>query len=692
MGRFLAQLLRTLIPTLIGALLLSAGFVYWLAAVTGRVGVGGVVFLVGLPLLIVAAGRVATRWLGLFPNAGFRLPLDLLLGFVVVTPCVFILDAFTPLPSIGCWLMVAAGTAAAGVASRPREVGEASPERPGWAAAWGLFAVALALVAATLWTQELRPYKLASEQAVVYRPWSDLFVHAQMTGLLASNRPMASLGNPDLAGEPLPIYHYGSYVYPAGLSAFAGVSAFDAAAAFWVPLGLLLMGLAAYALAAEWKGDAAGLAALAAVLLLPDAPAYGIPLKWYGFFWLLTVAPAALYGIAGGAAALLLVTRSAAAARPASNRRLLWAGLAVAASTLLLKAQIFIVVLPLVVLWSVWFANRWTVARRAMITVGLFAAGVGGLLVQERLGIGPRLLPSLSDLGHRWYFGAITTNISPGIWRDALSPPHGPIVVKLLVILIEVLVGPLGLLIILVAGLLTVRAIRRTLTPLDAVPALAVALHLGVSILPGSNVRGAIDEVWHRPFVWVVFLVLAWSAAQLGPLLDTRRNRLLLGLVAVCLIVVPLRLGGNIESALTVNSNLTYVSLPRGLVDCADFLRTHTAESAVVQDVPKMDFPVLASLAERRAFLGRDLSFWQVYYPASTAEAEATARQNTLRRLLTAKTAPDVQALLEQTGINWLVFGPGERPDWPAEVFGRPLYESHGYAVFRGRPAAGSGG
>jgi hypothetical protein len=119
---------------------------------------------------------------------------------------------------------------------------------------------------------------------------------------------MISLGDPDVAGLRLPAYHYGSYVYAAAVEAMAGVSGMDAVMAFWIPFGVLVLGLAASALAAEWWGDGVGLTALAAVLLLlSDASKYAIPVQWYSFDWLLAVAPGLPYGIAGGAVAMTLI-------------------------------------------------------------------------------------------------------------------------------------------------------------------------------------------------------------------------------------------------------------------------------------------------------------------------------------------------------------------------------------------------
>ena len=320
MTRSTTRTRRAEAETLGRSLLVSATMIYWTTSVSGWAGVGGVAFLLLLPLLLVAAGRVAVALMRMTPRAAFRRPLEMLLGFTAVTPAVFALDAFTPLPSVLCWIAVGVAVAAAGstlwLRRRGTEVGPSADTRAAAASpARGALVLVLAPLGATLWTQGLPPYRVDSPQGVVFRPWSDPFVHAQVTGQLAAAAPMRRLGNPGLFGEPLPVYHYGSYVNAAGAEAWSGATAFDAVVSLWIPLGLLPMGLSAYALGAECWGDAGGLPALCAALLLPDGSPDGVPVEWFSYHWLLAVAPAGPYGIAGGAAALVLVT----SARPAAT-------------------------------------------------------------------------------------------------------------------------------------------------------------------------------------------------------------------------------------------------------------------------------------------------------------------------------------------------------------------------------------
>ena len=151
-----------------------------------------------------------------------------------------------------------------------------------------------------------------------------------------------------------------------------------------------------------------------------------------------------------------------------------------------------------------------------------------------------------------------------------------------------------------------------------------------------------------------------------------------LAVAAGCFLIVPLHFGRRIQQALDAAPGPVSTRLPPGLVESAAFLRTRAAASDVVRGVSKADVPFLGSLAERRTYLGRDPSFWQSYYPGSPDQAVAQNHQATLRRLLAVDRADAVRSLLDQTGIDWFVFGPGKVPAWPPEVLGRPAFESHG--------------
>ena len=128
---------------------------------------------------------------------------------------------------------------------------------------------------------------------------------------------LIQLGNYEWQGFPAVFYHYASYSLASCLAKVGHVSAYVTVVGFWAPFGSFLTGLASYALARAIWSQGAGLAALMATSLIPDAWLLNVAHPIYGYFWLQQVAPAGLYGVATAGTALILVARGASQERRA---------------------------------------------------------------------------------------------------------------------------------------------------------------------------------------------------------------------------------------------------------------------------------------------------------------------------------------------------------------------------------------
>ena len=277
--------------------------------------------------------------------------------------------------------------------------------------------VFLALAAATLWTQDLRPYLVGDGGDVRLRPWIDFFFHADLVGQYCSDRSIWSMGDPDLFGERLPFYHYASYLLPACVSAWTGQSANDTIATFWLPFGFLLVGLAAYTLAGVLWGSPAGLAALIGVLLVPDSSTYGVGCGWYSFHWLVAVGGGLLYGIAGGAVVVLLIVKGI---RP-TNWTLISSGVVLAFLNILLKAHIFVIGFPVLVAWFVLFKDGWSTGRRLVVGSAIAVMAGAAILVADRLKFGPLFIPFHRYHGIGEYVRAVAGQVPADSWEGASS-------------------------------------------------------------------------------------------------------------------------------------------------------------------------------------------------------------------------------------------------------------------------------
>ena len=238
--------------------------------------------------------------------------------------------------------------------------------------------------------------------------------------------------------------------------------------------------------------------------------------------------------------------------------------------------------------------------------------------------------------------------------------------------------------------------ILKKLQPEDAIPALSLAFYLYLVFLTPSNTRGTPDELWHRPFVWVYFLLAVWGWGKSFYLLTTSRfgtPKVLPAVMAVAgiaLLVVPLERGKVIQSVGTqADSGYTNVPIPSDFLACARFLRDHAGKLDVVQNDPYdknlnlvLPEPVLGSLSERRCYLGLPLRYWTDFGTDPSARAESVRRQKILEDLRNSDSMDRLFELADRTGIRWYLANPSEALKWPAEILDHPAYVSGQYRVY----------
>ncbi len=664
----------------------------WAWAVTGSPPPARAVLLCLVwPAVALRAGRALTAALGL--GAAFALPF--VVGNAALALGLMLVKLTVPVPTpVAVW----AGLGLAWFV--PRLLPDRRPQRdPFRTPAGELFAVLLCLAAATAWNRFEFPPTAAAGETVVYKPWSDHFTHATLVARMLERDPIPRIGNYECKGLPALAYHYASYAFPAAYAAVARCSAYDSLCAVWVPLGLALLGLSAYALGRTLWGHGAGLGAVAGALLLPDTLALPVANPMLGYFNILVVGPASLYGIAVAASALVAVADGARR----GDRRGLAGALALAASVVCFKLHVFLASFPLTVGLAILTCRGVSPGRRALAlaAAGLVAALAIGL--NDCYEFGPAMRPSLEGGG--FYFRALAGQpmakgygerfrvfLAEGGFRAHFG--RAALLLSLTTFGAFVLLYPLTLL----AALR-----RRSLRSADLIPLGAAAIYLAMALgLPENRVYGSPEELQHRQFVWAYFVVAGLTAARLVALLGARlpdRVRALGPALCVALLAVPAGLGGAVHHQRTTWGVAgTEVKLPRGLVACARFIRHHGPVSALVQDSDLGEQShILSSLAQRRAFLAHP-DDWASIHKRRHAGRCAEARRQ-LEALKQARTAAELRAGVQATGIRWYLQRPGACVAWPPELRDRSAFEADGYRVYDLRALlrapverAGSGG
>ena len=124
-----------------------------------------------------------------------------------------------------------------------------------------------------------------------------------------------------MAGVPARLYHYGAYLTPALIRQASGLRSYAAFAGILAPMGVFFTGLGAYALFGSFWGRWPGLAAAAALLLLPDgAQQGGMQNTFMSYHWLTQISPSASYGLALLALAWLFVLLGCKRGQPLAAR------------------------------------------------------------------------------------------------------------------------------------------------------------------------------------------------------------------------------------------------------------------------------------------------------------------------------------------------------------------------------------
>jgi hypothetical protein len=544
----------------------------------------------------------------------------------------------------------------------------------------GLLSIIVSLVAATGWSQDLISPTSAVKGGVVFKPWSDFFFHATVVARSLGVQTLSQVGNYEWKGFPAIFYHYASYSITLCLAKAGSLPAYATVVGFWAPFGSFLTGLTSYALGRAIWSQGAGLAALMATFLIPDASLLNIAHPMSGYFWLQHVSPGGLYGVAIAGTGLILIAQGARD----GQRAWIATGVVVGALVVFFKIQIFAAAFPLLLSFAI---LAWPLRKhlRWLVFGGCVAAGVALLPLANRFYIGPNVRFDLS--GSAWYW-KLLANMARGTrvesWYQVFNVGH-PFPSHLAQAIGLLLVNALGIVAVVAPLVWLLAAWRKRWQAPEGMSLAAVAILLLMTFSLGGN--GTSDnayELIHRPFVWAYWLVGSLTAGRLFSTIAASRPRLWIRAIVVttiALTLVPVCYGSGLQRGKWSGGNVhSSLHVDRGLIDCAHYIRSQPPADAVTQDSHLDKFLILAGLSERPSFAAR-LDAWT---RASKAFRESPYQQQLrkLQSLQQATNVPDLQRSVRETGIRWYVVHPGDTSFWPAEFRDRPLFESDGYKVY----------
>lgn len=655
---------------LVAVSLIAAVVAGWAALAGGSFSIGTLVACEALFLAFYLTGSLVASLPRVASEVSFGLPLRLLFGYAVVNTALLGLAWLSPLGIVANFCAVLTLVAVLGFAAGERK------QIPTESA--NLWVVALCLVATSLWCQDSLQPRTVQGDTVVFKPWVDGFYHAVQLRIFGASHGAASLEDWRLAGVPARPYHYGMYLTPAFIKQASGMASYPAFAGILAPVGVFFTGLGAYAFFASLWGAWPGLAAAAALLLLPDGAQQGMQNPFMSYHWLTQISPSATHGLALLAVAWLFVIRGCTR----GSRAQLFTGWAFATSVLGYKLHYFVAsALLLLLVPALFFRAKLGVRRRALWVVGACVTYAIALHVGAKVPGVPRIVFDGSSAGE--ILRLVLTFARPGVLRDHAVQhmgPHFSMTSNLLFGVPYVLLSAFGVLLpLLVALALWLR--RRTAPLYVLFPLLLIGnfllMFFGLALDFTSSTP---DELSHRPIMIVYFFSVAWLGGALGLTLgkSARLSRwappITLGLAAM-LMLVPARCGAGVQKMWAM-PQMSPVRVPVPLVQVADYIREHGPASDVFQDSQFDRIYVLAALSERRTFVAHTMTLMP--FRAETVEARTT----TVDRFMRTRQPGVISATARAFRFRWFVLHPGDRVAWPSDIANQPALEAGPFKLY----------
>jgi len=627
-------------------------------------------------LAFYLVGSLFAAWRPVAAGALFDLPLRLLIGYAAVNTALLVLAWLSPLGIVANFGIVVgvlvAVAAALLVAVRP-------VRRARRADSVGLVVVGLSLAAATLWCQDSLHPTAVEGNTIAFKPWIDGFYHAVHLRIFGAAHGASTIEDFRMAGVPARLYHYGAYMTPALIRQASGLRSYAVFAGILAPMGVFFTGLGAYALFGSFWGAWPGLAAAAALLLLPDGAQQGMQNTFMSYHWLTQISPSASYGLALLALAWLFVLLGC----KEGSRLQLVMGWLIAGVLAVYKLHFFIAsALLLLVVPALFFRGPLRARTRALWVASALAAYAATIVSVQRVPGVPTIRFDGSGVGE--IFKLVMQFASRGPLRDFLEGHLGvdhSVLSNLAVGAPYVLLSALGLF----APLLVILAIRlrkRTSALLVFFPLLLVANFLAMFLGLALDFRSSTpDELSHRPVMIVTFAVMAWTGGAAALLLfeSPRLRRIarptLIGL-CVLLLAVPAFLGAGVQRIWAMRM-FSPVRVPIGLVRAAEYARDHGDSRDILQDSQFDRTCTVAALAERSPYAARTLTIMS--YNGDLLQRRIAS----IESFMELRDAASIAATAQQLGLRWFLLDPGDQIRWPDEIAQRPAFERDGYRLYR---------
>ena len=543
-------------------------------------------------------------------------------------------------------------------------------------------------VVVTVWAREALASVRGAEATGVFRVWNDFLLQAAEIKYL-EDYPSFARHSMYLADTPQPLYHRASYALSAVYSWVTKDTELGTSTYFWMPTGIILLGVGAYGLGTALAGRVAGGISAMALFMLPDASMYGLRNGYFAFHWLIQVAPGAGYALA-----LVLIGLAVYVVGVVNSRfqLVLVAGLfAVISATFRVHIAIPAIVLLTCLLLLGWRpAKPWhrSGAILAMLLIGLLA-----MLFMETVTFAPHLLTGQRDgllyidavhaatpTAYEGFYAKATAGIDD-IWKGVIG---------------YALMLPAQYGLILPALLMLIILRRRSSSivwAVDAIPFLLLAVHCAITFLLPTPGNGDITEWSHRSFVLLYVVLLVFMVSWMWPMVSGVyvRARKVGGLEVVggmivfsIGMIVPWQYGKRVqEGSLRDGPSACATVISDDMFNMSRYVREYsrTGDRMLMSNSDPMALGV--ALTGLQAYVSRVQLFQRIGGDVAKVAASRSAEN---RRLNDITNFEDLSAFGRKAGVRWYILQPGDMPGWPGQLLDRAAFVSGNLRVFDLQP------
>lgn len=537
----------------------------------------------------------------------------------------------------------------------------------------------------TLWCRELIVSVPEAKAIGVFHAWPDIFLHANQIASL-QNYSVLSNQSPYLAGTEQSLYHVASYAISSFYASMNNELTLSVATYFWVPVGIILMGVSVYGLGCALAGRLTGFLATAAIFLLPDASMYGLKNGFFGFYWLLQASPGSGYAMALVLIALAVFIRGVQEGR---FGLILWSvpiGLFSAAFRVQIAAPAAIMFTILAMIsWK--SAERW---HRKAVFYGLLAVAASVIILSESIELAPHFLSGKYKIS--LFFDAVhmmATTSYGGLYSHLTD--HLPVLWKWTIGYGLLLIAALGLIFPIALVWIIKKLSVREEWQISIIPLVLLLSCFMIIVCLPVPADGDFTNFGHRLFVllYAVFLtiLIAWTRVAYAQMATRYGLSKHVGFAVVFLLIlggvtVPWVYGKNIQQPDLRPDwahNITITPILSDLFKAASYIQQHSSLQDKVLSSNLDPLALVVTLTERQAFLSRE-----ALYRALKGESGRVfaLRKTEFERLKNISNYEELRAFGTKNNIQWFLKYPRDMPGWSQNLLNCSVYESGGIRIY----------